>query len=85
MCPRVENILPLVGPIGGVRVTSSSLLRADRMGCPWALRIGVVDMVYKITRFREQSASGMVSCHRLSRRRSSVELGRKWTKRGRTP
>lgn len=36
--------VPLVGKIGGVRVTSSSLLRADRMGCPWALRAGVDDI-----------------------------------------
>lgn len=31
--------------MGGVRVRSSSVLRADLMGCPWALKMGVVDIV----------------------------------------
>lgn len=75
---RVENNLPFVGPIGGVRVTSSSLFRADRMGCPWALRTGVVDMVSaRVPRLWEQNSSQMVSCHSLSRCVSPADLGRK--------
>lgn len=33
------------GPPGGVRVTSSSVFKADLIGTPWALRMGVEDMV----------------------------------------
>lgn len=42
---RLEENLPLIGPLGGVRIISSSLLRADRIGCPWAFSAGVGDIV----------------------------------------
>lgn len=49
MRPKVsKNVnynVPLVDKLGGVRVTSSSLLSAERMGCPWALSAGVEDMM----------------------------------------
>lgn len=35
------EILPFVGPQGGVWATSSSFFRADLIGWPWALRSGV--------------------------------------------
>lgn len=36
---------PFAGPVGGVRETSSSVLKADLMGCPWAFRMGVEEVV----------------------------------------
>lgn len=39
------NNVPFVGKLGGVLETSSSLLRAERMGSPWALRAGVGDIL----------------------------------------
>lgn len=39
---------PFAGPPGGERVASSSALRADFIGCPWAFRMGVEDMLGKV-------------------------------------
>lgn len=73
---------PLTGPLGGVRATSSSALRADLMGWPWALRTGVVDgadiLSRRVARVRLRlklrRAAGrvrLVSCHTPKERLST--------------
>lgn len=63
----MDNV-PFVGKLGGVLETSSSLLRAERMGSPWALRAGVGDILAGTVLLSGLGSSGYVVCALETRR-----------------